>query len=172
MKFSKLCTLLLVLVVALLAVVEAGSKKSKPKPKPKFKPTQTVKYGRKLTGKSTWFNGHHLKGAACYGNLMGNSHVNAKDSWHIGAVNTRHYKGGDRAVCFECAKVTYNRRSIIVRIIDACSSCTANHIDLTASAFKTLAPLSKGVIKTTYEFVRCPQRGNLKWPKSPAPRKH
>jgi hypothetical protein len=103
---------------------------------------------------------------------MGNSNVNAKDSWYIGAVHMRHYKGGERAACFECAKITYGKRSIVVRIIDDCAGCKPNQIDLTASAFKALAPLSKGVIKTSYQFVRCPSRGNLKWPKSPRARKN
>jgi expansin (peptidoglycan-binding protein) len=98
---------------------------------------------------------------------MGNSHVNAGDSWMIGAVHMKHYKGGDRTACFECAKITAGKRSIVVRIIDDCANCAPDQIDLTASAFKKLAPLRQGVVKTTYEFVRCPSRGNLKWPKSP-----
>ncbi|KAG0278580.1 hypothetical protein BGZ95_003665 [Linnemannia exigua] len=169
MKLSQLAILLVALVIALLSIVEAG--KSKPKPKPKKKSSAlTVRFGKKHSGKSTWFNGHDLKGAACYGNLMGNSHVNAKDDWMIGAVHMKHYKGGERSVCFECAKITSGKRSIVVRIIDACASCAPHHIDLTASAFKKLAPLKQGVVKTTYEFVRCPMRGNLKWPKSPKAR--
>ncbi|KAG0045967.1 hypothetical protein BGZ90_008314, partial [Linnemannia elongata] len=86
MKFTQLAILLMALVIALLAIVDAGKSKPKPKPKKKSNPTQTVRFGKKISGKSTWFNGHDLKGAACYGNLMGNSHVNAGDSWMIGAV--------------------------------------------------------------------------------------
>ncbi|KAF9918557.1 hypothetical protein BX616_007857 [Lobosporangium transversale] len=123
-----------------------------------------------MNGVSTWFNGHDLKGAACYGTLLGNSHVDAKDGWYIGAVRMKHYVGGYRAACFECARITSGRRSIIVRIIDDCAGCKPNQIDLTASAFKALAPLSRGVIHTKYEFIRCPSRGNLKWPKSPKAR--
>ncbi|KAI1314526.1 hypothetical protein EDD11_002042 [Mortierella claussenii] len=154
------------MIVALVSVsvVEAGKKQ--------HGPTQTVRFNKKMSGKSTWFNGHDLKATACYGDLMGNSHVNAGDSWHIAAVHMASYKNGENAACFECAKITANRRSVIVRIIDDCAACAPNQIDLTASAFKLLAPLSQGVVKTTYEFVRCPQRGNLKWPKSPSPRKH
>ncbi|KAI7816982.1 RlpA-like double-psi beta-barrel-protein domain-containing protein-containing protein [Gamsiella multidivaricata] len=112
------------------------------------------------------------KQVACYGDLLGNSHVNAGDSWHIAAVHMAHYKGGEKTACFECAKITSGRRSVIVRIIDDCAGCAPNQIDLTASAFKILAPLSQGVVKTTYQFVRCPSRGNLKWPKSPKIRTH
>ncbi|KAG0298127.1 hypothetical protein BGZ96_002619, partial [Linnemannia gamsii] len=162
MKFAKIAILLMAVIIALLSIVEAGkskkSKKSKSKPKPKPKATQNVKWGQKRSGTSTWFNGHDLKGAACYGNLMGNSHVNAGDSWMIGAVHMKHYKGGDRTACFECAKITAGKRSIVVRIIDDCAGCAPNQIDLTASAFKKLAPLNQGVVKTKYEFVRCPMR--------------
>ncbi|KAF9128059.1 hypothetical protein BGW39_005368 [Mortierella sp. 14UC] len=168
MKFTQLTILLVALVIALISVVEAG--KSKKKPSKKRNPTQTVRFGKKISGKSTWFNGHDLKGAACYGNLMGNSNVNARDDWMIGAVHMAHYKGGERAACFECAKITAGKRSIIVRLIDDCAGCAPNQIDLTASAFKKLAPLRQGVVKTTYEFVRCPSRGNMKWPKSPKPK--
>ncbi|KAG0380687.1 hypothetical protein BGX24_006214 [Mortierella sp. AD032] len=142
MKFTQLAILLVALVIALTSVVEASKKKS---------PTQTV---------------------ACYGDLLGNSHVNAGDSWMIGAVHMASFKGGEKTACFECAKITAGKRSIVVRIIDDCAGCAPNQIDLTATAFKKLAPLNQGVVKTTYEFVRCPSKGNLKWPKSPKVKTH
>ncbi|KAF8936746.1 RlpA-like double-psi beta-barrel-protein domain-containing protein-containing protein [Dissophora ornata] len=160
MKFAQLSVLLMAMVIALIAVVEA-------------KATQLVKFNKKVVGKSTWFNGHDLKAVACYGDLENNSHVNAGDGWHIGAVHMAFYKGGEKSACFECVKITSGRRSVVVRIIDDCAGCAPNQIDLTASAFKTLAPLSQGVVHTTYQFVRCPSKGSsLKWPKSPAPRSH
>ncbi|KAF9439081.1 hypothetical protein BGZ76_000043 [Entomortierella beljakovae] len=160
MKYSQLSVLIMAMVIAFIAIVDA-----------KKKPTQKVRFYKKAVGKSTWFNGHDLKGAACYGDLLGNSRVNAGDSWHIGAVHMASYIGGEKAACFECAKVTAGKRSVIVRIIDDCAGCAPNQIDLTASAFKVLAPLSKGVVKTRYEFIRCPYSGKLKWPKSPVVRK-
>ncbi|KAF8935458.1 RlpA-like double-psi beta-barrel-protein domain-containing protein-containing protein [Dissophora ornata] len=155
MQFSQISIFIFAAVVAILATtVEAG---------------QNVKWGKAAAGKSTWFNGHDLKGVACYGDLENNSNVNAQDSWHIAAVHMASYTGGERAACFECVKITANRRSVVVRIIDDCAGCAPNQIDLTASAFKILAPLSQGVVKTSYEFVRCPTSG-IKWPKSPAPK--
>ncbi|KAG0346910.1 hypothetical protein BG004_000551 [Podila humilis] len=171
MKFAQFALLIFAIIVALTSVVEAGKKK--PSKKPSRKPTQVVRWNKKMSGVSTWFNGHDLKGAACYGNLMGNSNVNARDNWHIGAVHMASYVKGNRGACFECAKITRGKKSIIVRIIDDCASCKPNQIDLTASAFKALAPLRVGVIKTTYEFIRCPSRGSaMKWPKSPAVKKN
>ncbi|KAF9271388.1 hypothetical protein BGZ88_006237, partial [Linnemannia elongata] len=61
MKSAQLAILLVAIVATLLSIVEA-------------KPTQTVHFGKKHSGKSTWFNGHDLKAVACYGDLMGNSH--------------------------------------------------------------------------------------------------
>jgi len=158
MKYSQLSVLIMAMIIALVSIVEA-------------KATQRVRFNKKLVGKSTWFNGHDLKAVACYGDLLGNSNVNAGDGWHIGAVHMAHYIGGENTACFECAKITNGKRTVIVRIIDDCAGCAPNQIDLTASAFKILAPLGQGVVKTRYEFIRCPGSGSLKWPKSPVPRR-
>ncbi|KAK3819785.1 MAG: RlpA-like double-psi beta-barrel-protein domain-containing protein-containing protein [Benniella sp.] len=130
---------------------------------------ESVKRGKIRSGKSTWFEGHHLKDSACYG-ILKNKRVDAKDHWHIGAVHMKSYTKGVRGACFECVKITANRRSVIVRIIDDCATCAPNQIDLTSSAFKILAPLKQGIVKIKYEFIRCPSRGSLKWPSSPAPK--
>ncbi|GJJ69557.1 hypothetical protein EMPS_01904 [Entomortierella parvispora] len=165
MKFSQLSVLLMAMIVAVVSVVEASDYQGT------HGATNTIKWGHKIKGVSTWFNGSDLKGAACYGDLENNSNVNAQDGWHIGAVPMKFYKDGVNAACFECAKITVGKRSVIVRIIDDCAGCAPNQIDLTASAFQCLAPLSQGVVNHVYEFVRCPSSGSaLKWPKSPAPK--
>ncbi|GJJ76710.1 hypothetical protein EMPS_09069 [Entomortierella parvispora] len=166
MHFTQLSAMVMAIVIALVSVVSASDYKGH------HGATNTVRFGKKMNGVSTWFNGHDLKAVACYGDLMGNSHVNAGDGWHIGAVPMRFYKGGEKTACFECAKISNGRRSVIIRIIDDCAGCAPNQIDLTASAFKSLAPLSQGVVHTKYEFVRCPMKGNLKWPKSPKAKSH
>ncbi|KAG0307336.1 hypothetical protein BGZ98_000511 [Dissophora globulifera] len=154
MHLAQLSVLIFGAVIALMATaVEAG---------------QSIKFGQTKSGKSTWFNGRDLKGAACYGDLQ-NKNVNAQDSWHIAAVHMASYSGNEKSACFECVKITANKRSVIARIIDDCAGCSASQIDLTASAFKILAPLSQGVVKTQYQFVRCPTSG-IKWPSSPAPK--
>ncbi|KAG0345933.1 hypothetical protein BG005_001026, partial [Podila minutissima] len=67
--------------------------------------------------------------------------------------------------------VTYNGHSIIVHIIDTCCSFKSIQLDLTSSAFKTLAPLKVGRIKTTYEFICCLTKGaSFKWPSLPRPK--
>ncbi|KAF9357286.1 hypothetical protein BGX26_003985 [Mortierella sp. AD094] len=166
MKFAQLSVLIMAMVIAFVSLTEASE------------PKQNVRFGKKVFGHSTWFNGHDLKAVACYGDLENNSNVNAGDGWHIGAVHMDFYKS-EKSVCFECVKITALKksskqptRSVVVRIIDDCAGCHPTQIDLTASAFKQLANLNDGVVYTQYEFVRCPTRGNLKWPKSPAPLNH
>ncbi|KAF9977789.1 hypothetical protein BGZ73_004856 [Actinomortierella ambigua] len=127
----------------------------------------TVRNGRSVNGMSTWFDGSHLKGAACYGNLM-NRNVNARDGWHIAAVNFATFRGGQREACFKCARVSHKGRSIDVRIIDGCRSCKRGHIDLTKSAFKTIAPLRQGVAKVKIQWIPCTKKPKF-WPSSPKP---
>ncbi|KAG0346424.1 hypothetical protein BG005_000748 [Podila minutissima] len=95
---------------------------------------------------------------ACYGKLL-DKYVDALDSWHIAAVNPTGYKGAEKGVYFECAKVTYNSRSIMVHIINTCCSCKSTQLNLTSSAFKTLMLLKVGCIKMTYEFIHSPTKG-------------
>ncbi|KAF8954389.1 hypothetical protein BGZ46_002937, partial [Entomortierella lignicola] len=106
--------------------------------------------------------------ASCYSNLL-SQNKDAKDSWHIAAVHMSSYTGGLKAACFECAMITANRRSVVVRIIDECAGCAPNQIDLTKSAFTILAPLVQGVVNTTYQFIKCPSGGSF-WPSSPSPK--
>ncbi|KAF9908377.1 hypothetical protein EC991_009832 [Linnemannia zychae] len=160
MHFTKFTLMVTMTLFALLATIttptEAATK---------------IQYGKKASGKATWFNGRDAEDVACYG-ILQNKDVNAKDSWHIAAMRLSQFNGGVKSACFECLRVTAGSRSVIARIIDDCSSCGSGHVDLSLSAFTKLAAKSKGVVKITYEFVRCPTGGNdLKWPKSPAPKK-
>lgn len=127
---------------------------------------QSVKFGKSFNGKNTWFAGKDAQSVACYGDLENNSNVNAQDSWHIAAVNMDSYSGGEKSACFECAKITYKKRSVIVRIVDDCQGCASNQMDLSKSAFDSLAPLSVGEINTKIQWVKCPSKG-IKWPTSP-----
>ncbi|GJJ76610.1 hypothetical protein EMPS_08969 [Entomortierella parvispora] len=126
----------------------------------------SIKFGKSFSGKNTWFAGKDAQSVACYGDLENNSHVNAEDSWHIGAVNMDSYSGGEKAACFECAKITYKKRSVIIRIIDDCAGCDSNQIDLSMDAFTSLAPASVGEINTSIQWVKCPTKG-IKWPSTP-----
>ncbi|KAF9360018.1 hypothetical protein BGX26_010769 [Mortierella sp. AD094] len=113
--------------------------------------TATTEAGSK-SGTATFYSGAGM--VACNGaNLQGN--------WHTAAVNFASW-GGLKHACFECVKVTANRRSVIVRVIDQCVSCSSNQLDLTTSAFKILGSTDLGHLSVKYEIVKCPKSGP--WP--------
>lgn len=60
MKIAQFALLVFAIVLAIASTVEAGKKK-----KPSKKPTQVVRWNKKMSGVSTWFNGHDLKGVSC-----------------------------------------------------------------------------------------------------------
>ncbi|KAG0273261.1 hypothetical protein BGZ95_010920 [Linnemannia exigua] len=156
-KFTLMVIMTLFVLLSTFTTTEAATK---------------VQFGKKASGKATWFNGGDAEDVACYG-ILQNKNVDAKDSWHIAAMRLSQFTGGVKKACFECLRVTAGSRSVIARIIDDCSSCSSGHVDLSLSAFTKLAPKKQGVVKITYEFVRCPSSGdNLKWPKSPAVKKN
>ncbi|KAF9149359.1 hypothetical protein BG015_008843 [Linnemannia schmuckeri] len=160
MQFTKFTLMVAMTLFALLSVISTSEAATK------------IQFGKKASGKATWFNGRDAEDVACYG-ILENKDVNAKDSWHIAAMRLSQFTGGVKKACFECLRVTAGSRSVIARIIDDCSSCGSGHVDLSLSAFTKLAPKSKGVVSIKYEFVRCPSSGsNLKWPKSPAVKKN
>ncbi|KAF9162900.1 hypothetical protein DFQ27_009752 [Actinomortierella ambigua] len=128
----------------------------------------TIRNGKSINkGISTWFDGSHLKGAACYGRLM-NRNVNARDSWRIAAVNFKYFRGADKGACFKCARVSRGKKSVDVRIIDGCRSCKSGQIDLTKSAFSRLAPLKEGRIGVKITWIPCDKKPKY-WPNSPKP---
>lgn len=59
-------------------------------------------------------------------------------------------------------KLTYNGKSITVRIIDQCPECPSDHLfDVSKDAFQSLAPLSLGKVWMDYEFVPCSFNTNI-----------
>ncbi|KAK4192331.1 RlpA-like double-psi beta-barrel-protein domain-containing protein-containing protein [Podospora australis] len=56
-------------------------------------------------------------------------------------------------LCGKKIKVNYQGKSVTVTIVDRCPGCKANDLDLSPAAFKKLAPLEKGRIKATWDYV-------------------
>jgi expansin (peptidoglycan-binding protein) len=46
--------------------------------------------------------------------------------------------------------------SVRVKVVDQCPGCAAGHIDLSASAFARIAPLSAGLVDVSYAFLSDP----------------
>ncbi|KAL1928374.1 hypothetical protein VTP01DRAFT_2730 [Rhizomucor pusillus] len=55
--------------------------------------------------------------------------------------------------CGKKAKVTYKGKSVTVKIVDTCPTCSHGSLDLSPAAFKRLAPLSVGRIPIKFSFV-------------------
>ena len=53
----------------------------------------------------------------------------------------------ENPLCGKKIKVTYEGKSIEVKVVDRCPGCSENDLDLSPSAFKKLAPLAKGRLK-------------------------
>ncbi|KAK3845255.1 MAG: RlpA-like double-psi beta-barrel-protein domain-containing protein-containing protein, partial [Linnemannia gamsii] len=104
-------------------------------------------------GVVTWYNGRDLNNAACYQDKR----IDAKYSWYIGAVDMStfgNHIGGN--VCFECLRLTNGNKTVTIRLIDECSYCAKNQIDVTGAAYKELAPLKTQKISVKYQFIQCP----------------
>lgn len=55
--------------------------------------------------------------------------------------------------CGKTINVTYNSKTINVKVVDSCESCDANHLDLSPSAFNSLADPDLGVIDITWVWA-------------------
>jgi expansin len=77
----------------------------------------------------------------------------------VGAMNAIDYAGS--AICGACVRVTGQRGSILIRIVDLCPECPRGHIDLSPLAFSFLADTSVGRIPITWEVVDCAAPGPI-----------
>lgn len=103
----------------------------------------------------TFYEDDQLNNAACYGR-DGIPNYNAKPSDRIGAMI-------NNGMCYKCVKITNpkNKKSVIVKIIDKCAGCKKNQIDLTRSAFASIANTDDGIVKVTWKGVACPSKGRF-----------
>jgi expansin (peptidoglycan-binding protein) len=110
---------------------------------------------RDISSKMTFYEDDQLNNAACYGR-DGIRSYNAKPSDRIGAVSNNN-------MCYQCIKITNpkNRKSVIVKIVDECEGCAKNNIDVTRSAFSSIANLDDGIVKITWKGVACPSKGRF-----------
>ncbi|KAM0714063.1 hypothetical protein Q7P37_011027 [Cladosporium fusiforme] len=62
---------------------------------------------------------------------------------------------GNGQTCGKCINVHYQGKSVKVQVIDKCSACPHEGLDLWPGAFETLAPLSVGVLAADWEYTAC-----------------
>jgi expansin (peptidoglycan-binding protein) len=77
----------------------------------------------------------------------------------VGAMNAPDY--GNSAVCGACAHLKGPNGEVTVRIVDLCPECAHGDIDLSPAAFELLAPLEKGRIPISWQFVPCGVSGPI-----------
>ncbi|WFD03156.1 hypothetical protein MOBT1_001845 [Malassezia obtusa] len=81
----------------------------------------------------TWYAAHDLKNPAC-----GDETWNPKNSNHIGAVK-KTWTNGPQCGQFVRLCNEHTSKCLRIRVVDECEGCSANHVDLTKSAFKKLS---------------------------------
>ncbi|KAF9382735.1 hypothetical protein CPB97_006986 [Podila verticillata] len=62
-------------------------------------------------------------------------------------------QGSGNAQCGKTVRIQYKGKSVTAKVVDTCPECASGSLDLSQAAFKTLAPLSQGVIDITWSFV-------------------
>jgi expansin (peptidoglycan-binding protein) len=67
------------------------------------------------------------------------------------------------AFCGVCVQISHDGKSITVPIVDECPGCDPAGIDLSRTAFRALAPESKGRIDISWTVVPCPVSGPLRY---------
>lgn len=55
--------------------------------------------------------------------------------------------------CGHMINITYNNKTIKVKVVDSCASCDANHLDLSPAAFNSLANPDLGVIDIQWTWA-------------------
>uniref|UniRef100_A0A1D1XZV4 Expansin-like protein 5 n=1 Tax=Anthurium amnicola TaxID=1678845 RepID=A0A1D1XZV4_9ARAE len=109
------------------------------------------------SAKMTFYDGDQLDNAACYGR-DGIPSYNAKPSDMIAAMSIKNSN-----MCYQCLKVTNpkNKKSCIVKLIDFCAGCPKNNIDMTPTAFSSIANQDDGIVSIRWEPVSCPSKGRF-----------
>lgn len=75
----------------------------------------------------------------------------------VGAMNAPDY--GASEPCGACAHVVGPEGEVTIRIVDLCPECAKGSIDLSPQAFERIAPIAKGRVPITWQYVPCDVSG-------------
>ncbi|TGO44483.1 hypothetical protein BOTNAR_0813g00010 [Botryotinia narcissicola] len=104
---------------------------------------------RALSGQATTYGGNTQGGACTFSTYTLPSNIFGT------ALSDSNWATASE--CGRCVSVTDpSSNSITAMITDECPGCGPNHLDLYPTAFTSLAPLSKGIIDVTWDYVDCP----------------
>ena len=93
-------------------------------------------------------------GTFYFGAGIGNCSIEFTDADAIAAINAAQWAGS--AHCGECVLVTGPLGTIRVKIVDQCPECPAGDLDLSPSAFATIANPIDGRVPISWHRVECP----------------
>jgi expansin (peptidoglycan-binding protein) len=79
----------------------------------------------------------------------------------VAALNAPDWAGSNW--CGACADVTGPNGSVRIRIVDECPECKSGDLDLSPQAFEKLAPLDRGRISISWNFVSCDVTGPVRY---------
>ncbi|PWN52339.1 hypothetical protein IE53DRAFT_305579, partial [Violaceomyces palustris] len=69
------------------------------------------------------------------------------------ALSTAQYGGGEHCGKWLKGESCYDGRCVKAQVVDSCPGCSWGSLDMSPRAFKTLAPLSKGVIQISWDWA-------------------
>ncbi|KAF9177460.1 hypothetical protein BGZ51_007550 [Haplosporangium sp. Z 767] len=94
----------------------------------------------KFSGRGTWYTG-----------TLGSCGTPFGPNDMVVAMNAPQM--GNKALCGKSVKISYGGKTVQARVTDTCPSCSSGALDLNQPVFEKLAPLDKGVIDISWEFV-------------------
>ncbi|CAI2163008.1 14539_t:CDS:10 [Funneliformis geosporum] len=120
----------------------------------KYITTHSLRIKRGNSPKITFFEGHKLDNAACYGH-DGLREYNSKPNDLIGAMSSL-------KMCFKCLEITNpkNKKKVVVKIVDECEDCKKNQVDLSIAAFSKIANPDDGIVGVSFRVVSCPSKAS------------
>jgi expansin (peptidoglycan-binding protein) len=77
----------------------------------------------------------------------------------VGAMNAPDYGHSDP--CGACARVAGPEGEVTIRVVDLCPECPQGNIDLSPDAFAKIAPLERGRVPISWQYVSCDVSGPL-----------
>lgn len=125
-----------------------GLTQSSPVIQPKSSSTSATIVARANAGDATFYGGNVAGGMCSF------TDYTIPSGLYGTALSDSNWAGAQS--CGACVRVTGpSGAKITAMVVDQCPGCGSNHLDLFPDAFKKLADPSKGVIKTTWDFVPC-----------------
>ncbi|KAL7272531.1 DPBB_1 domain-containing protein [Rhizina undulata] len=95
---------------------------------------------RSNSGYATYF----YPGLGAYGIVNGDNDL-------VMAISPPHFDGQGK--CFKPAALSRGNKRVYVTVVDRCTGCAVQNVDLSPAAFKALGNLGKGKIPVVWDFI-------------------